>query len=124
MRVFVVRAFARFQRRERVTDTMLCTALDNAGKGLIDAELGGEVIKQRIARKGQGKSGGYRALIAFRSGKRAVFLYGFAKNERANIRPDQLTELKLYANRWLGLAEDGIARAIAEGDLQEVHCDE
>ena len=98
MRVFVARAFGRFQRREKITDPMLCTATDNARRGLNDAQLGGEVIKQRVAREGRGKSGGYRALIALRSGKRAVFLYGFAKNERANIRPDQLAMLKLYAH--------------------------
>jgi hypothetical protein len=109
MRVFVVKAFGRFQRREKITDTMLCAALENARKGLIDAELGGQVIKLRVARKGQGKSGGYRAMIAFRSGKRAVFLYGFAKSERANIRSDQLAELKLYAQRWLGLDDEKIA---------------
>ena len=124
MRVFVVKAFGRFQRREKISDPMLCTALANAGKGIIDAELGGEVIKQRVARKGQGKSGGYRTLIAFRRGKRAVFLYGFAKSQRANIRPDQLAELKLYAHRWLGLDNEKIARAIADDELREVFCDQ
>jgi hypothetical protein len=124
MRVFVVKAFARFQRRERITDAVLCAALDNAWKGLIDADLGGEVVKQRMPRRGQGKSGGYRLLIALRQGKRAVFLYGFGKNERSNIRSDQLAELKLYAQRWLGFDDERIKQAIADGDLSEVHCDE
>jgi len=83
-----------------------------------------DIVKQRIAREGRGKSGGYRALVAFRRGKRAVFLYGFAKSERANIRPDRLAELKLYAQAWLALDDKAIARAIIEGDLREVHCDE
>jgi hypothetical protein len=78
MRAFVVKAFARFQRHERITDAMLCTALDDAHRGLVDADLGSEVIKQRVARRGQGKSGGYRVLIAFRRDERAVFLHGFA----------------------------------------------
>src|SRR5262245_39114891 len=124
MRAFVVRAFGRFQRREKITDAMLCAALDRASQGLIDADLGGEVIKQRVARAGQGKSGGYRVLIAFRRGERAVFLFGFAKNERANIRSDQLARLKLYAQRWLGLDGEQIADAISDGELREVHCDE
>jgi hypothetical protein len=123
MRVFVVKPFARFQRREGITDAMLCAAFDNARKGLIDAELGGEVVKQRVPRRGQGKSGGYRVLIAFRRGERAVFLYGFGKNERPNIRSDQLAELKLYAQRWLGFDDKRIGQAIAEGDLSEVHCE-
>jgi hypothetical protein len=124
MRAFVVRAFGRFQRREKITDAMLYAALDRASQGLIDADLGGEVIKQRVARAGQGKSGGYRVLIAFRRGERAVFLFGFVKNERANIRSDQLARLKLYAQRWLGLDGEQIAHAISDGELREVHCDE
>jgi hypothetical protein len=106
MRVFVVKAFQRFQRRERISDAMLCGAVKRATMGLIDADLRGEVIKQRVARAGQGKSGGYRVLIAFRHGERAVFLFGFAKNERANIRADQLADLTLYAQRWLGLERE------------------
>jgi hypothetical protein len=62
--------------------------------------------------------------IAFRSGHRAVFLHGFAKSERANIRPDQLAKLKLIAQRWLGLDEKRLPQAISDGDLREVHCDE
>jgi hypothetical protein len=123
MCVFVVKAFARFQRREEITDVMLCWALDNARKGLIDADLGGELVKQRVPRQGQGKRGGYRVLIALRRGERAVFLYGFGKNERPNIRSDQLAELKLYAQRWLGFDDKRIERAIADGDLSEVQCD-
>jgi hypothetical protein len=121
--VFVVQAFGRFQRREKISDLMLCAALANAHNGLIDAALGGEVIKQRIARKGQGKSGGYRVLIAFRDGERAVFLYGFAKSERADVRPDQLAALKLYAQRWLGLDDAKVSTAVTDGELREVHCD-
>lgn len=121
--VFVVQAFGRFQRREKISDLMLCAALANAHNGLIDAALGGEVIKQRIARKGQGKSGGYRVLIAFRDGERAVFLYGFAKSERADVRPDQLAALKLYAQRWLGLDDEKVSTAVTDGELREVHCD-
>jgi hypothetical protein len=67
---------------------------------------------------------GARVLMAFRHGERAVFLFGFAKSERANIRPHQLAELRLYAQRWLGFDDKGIGCAIADGDLHEVHCDE
>ncbi len=124
MRIFVVKAFNRFQRREKVTDAMLCNAVDDAAKGLIDARLGAELIKQRIARKGQGKRGGFRAYIAFRGGERVVFLYGFPKSERKDVEPDQLVELKLYAGRWLGLDDETIEQAIADDDLGEVFCGE
>jgi hypothetical protein len=124
MRVFVVKAFRRFQRRENIGDDMLRVAVKYAEKGLVDADLGGDVIKQRVARAGQGKSGGYRTLIAFRRGERAVFLFGFAKSERGNIRPHHLVELRLYAQRWLSFDDKGIGRPIADGDLYEVQCDE
>ena len=122
MRVFVVKAFGRFQRREKMSDAMLCAAVDSAAKGLIDAELGGELIKQRVARPGQGKRGGYRVLLAFRCGERAVFLFGFGKNERANITPRELADLKLYGARWLDLDDERIERAVADDDLREVYC--
>ncbi len=63
--------------------------------------MGGGVIKQRVARPGQGQSGGYRVLIAYRAGQRAVFLYGFAKRERENIEPDELATLRAVAAAWL-----------------------
>lgn len=75
----------RFARRERIRDSSLCEAIRRAERGLIDADLGGGIIKQRVARPGQGRSGGYRTVLAYRSGDRAVFLYGFAKSERENI---------------------------------------
>ena len=103
---------------------MLCDAIARAERGLVDADLGGRVIKQRIARKGQGKSGGIRALIAIRSAERAVFLYGFAKSERGNIASDKLAELKFYAGHWLALDDPPLDRAVADGDLQEVVCDQ
>ena len=71
-------------RVEQMTDARLCEAVDRAGKGLIDANLDGGLTKQRIARQGQGRSGGYRALMAFRVKERTVFVYGFPKNERCS----------------------------------------
>jgi hypothetical protein len=69
-------------------------AVARAGQRLIDADLGGGVIKQRAARPGQGRSGGYRLLVAYRAKHRVVFLYGFAKRERENIEPDELVTLR------------------------------
>ena len=82
--------FARFQRRQRIADEALARAAQDADSGLVDANLGGGLIKQRLARKGEGKSGGYRTVIAFRRGDRAVFLYGFAKSDRENIDDDEV----------------------------------
>jgi hypothetical protein len=78
LRVFATKVFARFARKERLDDRRLCEAVERAGRGLVDADLGGNLIKQRIARPGSGRSGGYRTIVAFRAAQRSVFLYGFA----------------------------------------------
>ena len=64
MQVYKVKVFARFQRRERIADKALANAVRNAEDGLVDADLGGGLIKQRVARPGHGKSSGYRTVIA------------------------------------------------------------
>lgn len=120
MRIFKTRWFVRYAKRERIGDVSLVEAIERAGRGLIDADLGGHVIKQRVARQGKGRSGGYRTLIAFRSGTRAVFLYGFSKSERENIDANELATLKEIAAAWMAADEAKIANAIAEGVLQEL----
>ena len=120
MRIFKTRWFVRYARRQRIEDALLVDAIERAGRGLIDADLGSYVIKQRIARQGKGRSGGYRTLVAFRSGARAVFLYGFAKSERENIDVSDLATLKEIAAAWMAADETKIAKAIAEGLLQEL----
>ena len=94
MRIFAVKTFTRFQRRERIAERALVRAIARAENGLVDADLGGGIVKLRVARKGEGKSGGYRTIVAYRRGDRAVFLYGFAKNERDNIDDRELDDLK------------------------------
>jgi hypothetical protein len=83
--VFKTKAFVRFARRARIADADLWRAAEQANQGLIDADLGGGVIKQRIARAGQGKSGGSRTIIAFKTNDRAIYIYGFEKKDQANI---------------------------------------
>ena len=120
MRVYRLKAFGRFQRRERIADKALAKAVRDAESGLVDADLGGGLIKQRVARPGQGKSGGYRTVIAYRRGNRAVFLFGFAKSERANLDDDELAYWQRVGRSYLGLDDDGIEAAIAEDELTEV----
>lgn len=124
MRVFKTKWFVRFARRERIGDRSLCGAIERAEHGIVDAYLGGGVIKQRVARIGQGRSGGYRLLIAYRSGERAVFLYGFAKNERDNIEEDELTTLIEIAAGWLDADDEHLENVIKMGILQEAIYDE
>ena len=124
MRIFVTRWFSRFARRERIADPDLVAAIDRAMSGLIDADLGGYLIKQRVARRGGGRSGGYRVLIALRGGERSVFLYGFAKSERENIDPAALADLKKLAKVFLTLTDAQIASVLREGELRELSRDD
>ena len=114
----------RFANKAGIGDVVLCEAIRDAERGLIAADLGGGVIKQRIARPGQGKSGGFRTLIVFRLGIRAFFVHGFAKNEKDNIGKDELVALKKLAFELLAHDDKVIARVVASGTLTEVICDE
>ena len=120
MRLFKTKWFMRYARQEKLEDHNLCDAIARAERGLVDADLGGGIIKQRVARTGQGRSGGYRILIAYRSGKRAVFLYGFAKSERDNIEADELETLKEIGAAWLEVKKERLEYVIKEGILKEV----
>lgn len=91
-----------------------------AERGKVDADLGGGVIKQRIARPGRGKSGGYRTIIFFRRGVRAVFAYGFAKSDRVNIDADEEKQFKEAARHVLRLTEKQIEELVNNGDFVEV----
>jgi hypothetical protein len=122
MRVFQTRPFARFASRQEISDADLCAAIRRAEKGLIDADLGGGVIKQRIARKGQGRSGGYRSIVLFRHGRLAFFVYGFAKSDRDNIRQDERKAFRELAGEMLGYDDKALAAAMNNGTIIEVLC--
>jgi hypothetical protein len=124
VRIFKNKAFTRFATKAAIGDAVLCEVIRDAERGLIAADLGGGVIKQRIARPGQGKSGGFRTLIVFRAGARAFFVHGFAKNERDNIGAGELTALKRLASELLGYDDKAIAWVVKSGTLIEVMCDE
>ena len=124
MAVYKLKAFARFQLREGLDDAALCRAVRDVERGLIDAELGGGLIKQRVARMGQGKRGGFRTLIAYRRGDRVVFLFGFAKHDLDNVGDDEVAEWRAIGARWLRASADEIATAIAEERLMEVNFEE
>ena len=124
VRVLLLKTFQRYRRREGIADAALADAIRRAERGLIDAALGGGLIKQRVARKGGGKSGGYRTIIAYRQGARSVFLLGFAKNEIDNIADDELAVLKNLAAATLGHDDRAIAKAITDGSLWEIGYDD
>lgn len=124
MRIFKSRWFQRFARKEGIADSALREAVARAGKGQLDADLGGEVIKQRIPRPGQGRSKGCRTIILFRRGARAFFVYGYSKSQRANIAADELQLFKEAAKHVLALTEKQLAALVRTGDFVEVKADE
>jgi len=118
--IYELKSFARFARAEDIDDGSLAEAVERAARGLIDADLGGGLIKQRIARKGQGRRGGYRVMVAFRAADFAVFLFGFAKSAQANLDDRQLNMLRGFAAAWLAADAKTIRQALEQGELVEV----
>jgi hypothetical protein len=123
MRVFLTKWMVKFARRENISDASLCEAIARAERGLVDADLGGGLIKQRVARAGKGRSGGYRTIVAYRRAGRAVFLYGFAKSALENIKPENLNTLRDIAAIWLPADESKTERGLQNGELEEIECD-
>jgi hypothetical protein len=120
MAVLMTKVFARFARKARLADARLAKAAAEVAAGEFDADLGGHVYKQRVARQGEGKAGGFRTIILFRMGRDAFFAYGFAKNEKADLSVKELKELRKLAEVLLGLSSEGIKSAIGAGELVKV----
>ena len=95
-----------------------------ATRGLLNADLGGGVIKQRIGRRGQIRSGGFRTIVLFRREDRAFFVYGLARSARENLRRDELEAFRRLADAYLALDRLGLAAALAAGAISEVRYDD
>jgi len=120
LRVFKNAWFGRFARKERISADALWEAVERAENGLVDADLGGGVIKQRLARPGAGKSKGYRSIVLYKQGERAFFVYGFPKSDLDNIRDDEEEQFKRAAKLILALTDEQIRQLIENGQFEEV----
>lgn len=118
-RVFKTRHFQRWMRKTELTDAALCKAVEEMVVGLIDADLGGSVVKKRVGLAGRGKRSGARTSPPT-MGSRWFFVFGFEKNERDNIEDDELQALKDYAADWLKRTSTQLDNAVADGTLQEI----
>ncbi len=121
MSIYKTRSFARWVKREGLADRDLCDAVVEMQKGLIDARLGGGLIKKRVARSGHGKRGGYRVILASNLGDRWIFMFGFAKNERDNVDDDELRLMKRLASAFLEMDDRMLRQALTSGDILEIH---
>lgn len=120
MRIFKSKDFSKWAIKEGLSDPALITAVDEMERGLIDANLGGNVVKKRVALPGRGKSGGARTLLAYKINDKAFFVYGFAKNTRANIKDEELKALRGYAAILLNYEQKELNQALKAGALIEV----
>ena len=122
-RILKTRTFNRWLRKTLLTDTALLKAIDEMEQGLVDADLGGNVYKKRVALPGRGKSGSARTLIATNRDNRWIFIFGFEKNDRENITQAELAYLQKAAQVFLGYSDAELLLAIAREDFLEVHHD-
>jgi hypothetical protein len=120
VRIFKDKGFCRFADKEGINDDILREVAADLEQGLWDADLGSGVYKQRIARPGEGKRSGYRAIIFFRNGERALFKYGFPKSGRNNIKENELKALREEAKDKLTLPEKQIEAMLEQGSLFEI----
>ena len=123
MRAFTTRTFQDWAEDQHIPEDQLADSVREIEQGLIDADLGGHLIKKRVARAGQGKSGGFRTILAFQKEQRAFFLYGFAKNERDNITPKELKALRILGNEFLSYDDETLQRLLFLEEIFEIEVD-
>ncbi len=123
-RVFKNAWFVRFAAKHEISDQALLETVKRAEDGLIDADLGNGLIKQRIPRAGAGKSKGFRSIVVLRNSDRAFFIYGFAKNETGNLKPNELTQYRKAAKLLLALTEIELNALLANGTFEEIKTNE
>jgi hypothetical protein len=120
MKVYQTREFCRLARKQRIGDSSLKAAIERAESGLVDAQIGRFLIKQRVARPNEGRSGGYRAILFFRQRDYAAFLHLFAKNDKANLTGPELAAYREFAKQLSDLGADHIKRLVDEGKWIEI----
>lgn len=120
MRTFKTKWFQRWVSKEDLSDDALRRTVVEMVAGLVDADLGGHVLKKRVALPGRGKRGSLRTLVAFKADDKAFFIYGFAKNERDNVNQTELKALRLLATELLSYSPAQLTKAITAGELVEV----
>ena len=124
MRIYKLRAFAKFARKLRISNNDLRAAVEEIEQGKVEAKLDRFLVKKRWARPGKGKRGGFRFVIAYRKNFRTVFLFGFAKSDQDDLSPEQETKAKVLAEQLVGRtdedAEIAVMRAVLDGDLEDI----
>jgi hypothetical protein len=120
MRKLSTKWFKKWSKKSKINNHDLLDTIDNLIKGLSTADLGSNLFKIRVKRKYSGKSSGFRTIIVYKEGEKAIFLYGFAKNERENISKTEFLYFKKLGNDLLALNENQIKQLIKTKSLFEI----
>jgi hypothetical protein len=120
VRILKTPLFAKWAKKEKLLDKPLWQAVQEMEQGLVDANLGGHIYKKRISLQGRGKRGGARSILAYQVKEKALFIYGFAKNEKATISAEDLKIAKTFAREWLGYSSEQLDKLVKDGKLYEV----
>ena len=115
-------------RKERLPDAILCKPAREVVVGTLgagEADLGGGLFKKRLARPGGGKSGGFRAIVAYRSPRadRVLVAYAFAKNAASTLTPQGHDALSKVAQAFVAASDEQLTELLASGGVSEVMCD-
>ena len=120
MAIYKLKKVGAFARKHGINDRTLAVAANDVRNGWYDADLGGGLYKQRLARDGGGKSGGFRTLITHRTSKHLFFVYAYPKNARSNIGPDEEQGFKKMARMFGAMSKTELDYAVLSGELEEV----
>lgn len=120
MQVFKTKAFARWAKKERISDKALLNSVAEISNGLVDACLGAYIYKKRVAQQGQGKRGSWRTVLAFKAKEKAFYILGYSKNEKTNLTEHELVALKKLAKDIMAYTENDIQSLLKHKELIEV----
>jgi len=124
IKIFKTKLFGRWSEDEGLTDEDLCHAVDEIGRGLVEASLGAKLYKKRVARTGQGKSGGFRTIVTYQKEERSIFLYGFDKGSKSNISEKEKKIFKKMSGQFMGYNEKALNIVVKNGALIQVECED
>jgi len=120
MKKLMTKHFAKWAAKQNIPKNELCKALEEIRAGKFEANLGGHIYKKRIRFGGRGKSGSGRTIVCYQRGDKAIYVHGFAKNEKSNLSPKELVAFKELAKVLLELTDEQVQTALQAGDFIEV----
>jgi len=116
--------FKKWSKKVKLTNDDLLVAISDLEDGLSTTDLGSHLFKVRVKREHSGKSSGFRTIIVYQEGEKAIFLYGFGKNEKENIEKAELQYFKKLGNDLLALDSEELEESIEQKILFDLEGEE